>query len=454
MIGASNVISAVSSIVSLMTPTVTITGNVASGANWELTMCRTFWMTPGMTITIGGVEFKIVSFVLNTSITVSGAAQPVGTTFTLDAPEFWHGYRRKVNEERNRQMNLKMPFVYLPVPTAREDNSYDSDIAYFASIRPVFLMGYDQKLDTIDLQQLNVIEPLNEMADYFLEIIDAYDGSYNTPEDITRKEWMNFGNETVWGNDSLIFDQPLSGIEMDFSLEVLLDGLCECDDPVNPIACADVTTDFNGTATNVDTAAGQNISFNVIDTTSGLPIGTLTTNTANDKTVEVSTSTCDPVDSSFNDTPTTTDTPSGVHLDIYAVDNIDNFVGTLVTDDANNKTILVDETEVQFNGVDTGLGAFPENVLDIQVVDASDGTTPIGTLVTNTNFIKKIEVTFPTCADATVENSDLSYTNTVSSGGTLVLPDTTIEIFLDAVSQGTSTFPTLEPTTTVNLTWA
>ncbi len=33
-----------------------------------------------------------------------------------------------------------------------------------------------------------------------------------------------------------------------------------------------------------------------------------------------------------------------------------------------------------------------------------------------------------TCADATVENSDLSYTNTVASGGTLVLDDIQIDV--------------------------
>ena len=33
-----------------------------------------------------------------------------------------------------------------------------------------------------------------------------------------------------------------------------------------------------------------------------------------------------------------------------------------------------------------------------------------------------------TCADATVENSDASYTNTVASGGTLVLDDVQIDV--------------------------
>lgn len=331
MIGASNVINAIDSIVGLMTPTVTITSNTVSGSNWELTMCRTYWMTPGMTISIGGADFKIISFVLNTSIIVSGTAQPSGSTFTLSAPEFWHGYRRKVNAERNKQLSVKEPFVYLPVPTVREDNSYDTDIAYFGSIRPIFLMGYDQKLDTIGLQQTNVIDPLNEMADYFIEIIEDNGGLYNTPEDISRKEWMNFGNETVWGNDSAIFDQPLSGIEMDFTLEVLFDGLCDCDDIPNSVACADVTTDLNGTPTNVDTAAGQNISIEVVQQSDGSPVGTLTTNTANTKRIEVVVSTCADATVENSDLSYSNTVASGGTLVLPDVTNTDTDGSPVVT---------------------------------------------------------------------------------------------------------------------------
>jgi len=40
----------------------------------------------------------------------------------------------------------------------------------------------------------------------------------------------------------------------------------------------------------------------------------------------------------------------------------------------------------------------------------------------------------PTCADATVENSDATYTASVESGGVLVLPDQTIEV--NTVNEG------------------
>lgn len=56
------------------------------------------------------------------------------------------------------------------------------------------------------------------------------------------------------------------------------------------------------------------------------------------------------------------------------------------------------------------------------------------------------------CADATVENSTQSYQQTVASGGTLVLPDTTFEVYVDGVLQGSSTAPTLE-NNTINIVW-
>ena len=45
------------------------------------------------------------------------------------------------------------------------------------------------------------------------------------------------------------------------------------------------------------------------------------------------------------------------------------------------------------------------------------------------------------CADATVENSDVSYSQTVASGATLVLTDTTYEFKINNVLQTSVTVP-------------
>lgn len=49
-----------------------------------------------------------------------------------------------------------------------------------------------------------------------------------------------------------------------------------------------------------------------------------------------------------------------------------------------------------------------------------------------------------TCDDATVENSDISYTNTVASGGTLVLDDVYIEVNNSENNVLSSYFPSVK----------
>jgi hypothetical protein len=179
---AANVISVVESVVNLMTPIVKITSNTDNlDGTYTLEAAQTYWIHKGMKITIGAVTYTVTDFTLNTSITVSGASQPVGTTFQLDAPVFWHGSHRKVEEERKRIKDVSKPVVYLPVPQLTQDGSWDSDIAYTADIRPIFLLNYDRARDTTDLQQDEVIAPANEMADLFFTICED-DYRFEDPE--------------------------------------------------------------------------------------------------------------------------------------------------------------------------------------------------------------------------------------------------------------------------------
>lgn len=52
-----------------------------------------------------------------------------------------------------------------------------------------------------------------------------------------------------------------------------------------------------------------------------------------------------------------------------------------------------------------------------------------------------------TCADATVENSDLSYTNTVASGGALVTPDVLFSIDNSVGNYISSYYPSVKDIT-------
>jgi hypothetical protein len=69
----------------------------------------------------------------------------------------------------------------------------------------------------------------------------------------------------------------------------------------------------------------------------------------------------------------------------------------------------------------------------------------------STTSIKAEESEDITAPDATVTNSDATYTDTVVSGGTLVLPDTTFDIYVNGVFNTTFDQPTLD-TNTINIT--
>lgn len=66
----------------------------------------------------------------------------------------------------------------------------------------------------------------------------------------------------------------------------------------------------------------------------------------------------------------------------------------------------------------------PETEIGFVTIYDTDGITVVDRVSNNGYYV----LTGGTCADATVENSDSSYTNTVASGGTLVLDDVQIDV--------------------------
>ena len=107
--------------------------------------------------------------------------------------------------------------------------------------------------------------------------------------------------------------------------------------------------------------------------------------------------------------------------------------------------VCLDAT-VEINGVELNTIA-SGGTLNVTV--QYENLTPVGTLSGGDT------VTIPNpsaCDDATVENSDQSYTDTVASGATLVLPDTTYNFYLDGVLVDTQTIPSIK-TETFNIVW-
>lgn len=389
MRGADNIIPVFSWIVSQMCPIVEIDAIVVDGDNWRIDTCNTYWLRKRKVITITGVEYTIVSFVINESITVSGPSIPTGTWFQITAPEFCHGSRRKVNEERDEQIDVTSEFVYLPIPLVRENRQYDSEVVYTAQVKPICIADYDEEYDTIEDQQRDVIEPMNAMVDVLLQVIDDNEDKFSQDEediaDVERYEWMNFGDPTIWGKDKLIFEGRLSGVEARFDLNVLPDGVCVCDAaPI--VTCAPANVYFNGDL--VDTApSGEDFNLLVKDTT-GAEVGTYDEPT---KTVTVQ------------------EAGAGIDIDINGNDfligvNTDQNIEVVGTDalpkgiEVSGKWRIADATPI-LNGVP--FASIPAEAFDNIGIINTEGN-PVGTKVSNDMVIGK------------------SFGNVINSDGTLL----------------------------------
>ena len=386
MRGAENIISVFDSLISQMTPVITITANVVDGDNWKLSTCNTYWATTGMVVTIGGEDYRIESFVKDDYVIVSGDAQPVGASFQLEAPEFWHGSRRKVNNERSDQIDVTRWVAYLPIPRVTENNDPEIDFVYEADLRPLFVFAYDEQLDTIEHQQTNVIEPANAMADFYLWLVNDQEENFNTPEDIERYEWMNFGDESIWGKDKLIFDAPLSGVELRHNLQIMPDGVCQCDD-ATPITCMPAQVYINGVYED-EATSGQDFLL-IVEDTNGDPQGT------------------------YNQGTTTITVPAA------------GGGGSTPVDVTVNTTLV-------FNQVTT------DQTLSVTDTD----TNQIGSLVGADWVI----------ADSNVSNSDNTFTVDIIAEDVYELVDQSVTVYLDGVSQGSTTYPAMT-NPIINILW-
>ena len=235
-----DIISIVGNLVAQMTPVVLFTSPTVVPDGWKLTTCNTYWLRQGSRITIDGLNYKVVDFSLNSWLTVSGASIPTGTEFSIIAPEYWHGTHRKVSGERDKTSNVSKVFVYLPIPSVSGDDDQLSPYAYTADIKPIFLMDYDPQKDTSLLQQDLMIKPLLSMSDVFRSLIDDQPNLFETLDSYDEIQIPNFGDESVWGKDSLIFNEKISGIQLLLTLQGYEDSNCNtCDNPI--LLCSSAT---------------------------------------------------------------------------------------------------------------------------------------------------------------------------------------------------------------------
>ena len=205
----------IETIVSSMTPTVEIDSVVDNGDGTQtLSMCNTYWIRRFMTITIDGNDYEVSSFVGNVSVTIPDSPLVTADSFVLQAPFYFHGTPRQVNNEWmiENDENLKYPLVYLV--ENRPDSFFNDEDSRLkdASLQIFFLDSFADNDDEVDEHYTNVVKPLIASHNYFVDLLNA--DPQILPFDYVKTNRVKVGvDSTNQGNTSKIFKDGLNAVE-------------------------------------------------------------------------------------------------------------------------------------------------------------------------------------------------------------------------------------------------
>jgi len=224
-------------VVSQMTPVINLTQIetiAGTPTKYKLYSCNTEWITLKDNITIDGVVYRVVDFVQNEYLIVTGSTAPVQLYFQLSAPTFEHGTHRRVNNERSKKASSKRtitPMIYMLPAKGKMKTAIDSMYGFNGKLRFFYLSTYDEKGDsTIETQQRNVVNPMSALVRYFFKKVDDRRDIFEEVDEVQQDDFMDFGDPAVWGSKERIFDEYLSGVgtNSDFKIyhEALDDKCC------------------------------------------------------------------------------------------------------------------------------------------------------------------------------------------------------------------------------------
>lgn len=467
--------------------------NAVDNLNGTFTLetTNTQWISEFEIYSIGGFDYKIESLIQNVSLTispVSNGALPTATGFVIPAPTFINGTLKMAKNEVDaikNKMDL-VPFIYLyEVIRDRKNTDDESTVERECDLRFFFINSSSfQNMLTEDVYE-KVIYPLHPLVELFISKIKT------SPlfTDVLNYDEINLINFSEEGNQiNSVFDLNLSAIELRLQAEIRS---VNCDDiytnpnptclPVritdenvvvevaaggaytcsNSEPCVDAILEINETEI-ISIPSGDTFALTV--TLDGTPSGTY--NEATD-TWEVESEPCPPSEITFtfdNNLIAIVDTsPYNIDcsttLDVAIITNNATFNGTYVANGTQNRQTKYVNTVNSNLVIIGGDGASwqVKNLVGTTIYqDPPEGQdypweADWGGQLTIEQATIEDYCGGGVCADATVENSDASYTNTVASGVTLVLPDTTYNIYVNGILDQSFSVPTLKDET-INIT--
>jgi hypothetical protein len=187
---------------------------------YKVCTCNTLHVRKGMKIG----NFVVSDFSLNEWFEMSGDSLDLNTkTITLPSFGFHSGTLMDIDGERGsaKQVNQqKSPFVWNREPfRIREDRNKISSL-YGTATLDLFFMGDSDPTTFTNTHREEVISPINNYVDYFLDFIESKKNWFGNLTFVDRYERVNVGTEGAKGYTERLFDENLSGVELRFDLVI------------------------------------------------------------------------------------------------------------------------------------------------------------------------------------------------------------------------------------------
>jgi hypothetical protein len=352
-------------VVNQMTPVITLTSIetiAGTPVKYKLFSCNTQWVTINDKITIDGVVYRVVSFVQDEYLIVTGASAPVQLYFQLTAPTFEHGTHRRVSSERVKKSASKRtitPMIYALPIKGKTRPSIDSMYGFSGKVRFFCLTTFDKNGDaSIATQQKNVVNPMSALVRYFIQKFEERLDLFEEIQEVFQDDFMDFGDPAIWGAKERIFEEFLSGVGVNFDLNIYSQDECCTDNPA--VSCLPVKFKIEGVLAET-LPSGDTFNLNLIDTDGNIP--THTYNAATDTLEVPAPGGSASIDIAVNGTPFYTGVST--NQDIPVINSADTPIGQ--PDGANYR---IGDSELNIN--DNFEELIPaETIFDLYVEDTS-----------------------------------------------------------------------------------
>lgn len=198
------------------------------GDNFKITVPNTQYLNENKTFNLGLINYKVVSFIQNQQLIVSGSVAPSIGKYYLENPYYKHGKYKAIQIELSKGNESDiMPLVWLVEPSERKRPSEkDSIIENTGNVRLFFINSDDYSRETNE-HYTQVINPLRSLVNAFISKLKRRKdvGLFNA---YTSKEYAKFttGSNQIEGDEKNIFTYNTSAIEVNIDIPIKKDFGC------------------------------------------------------------------------------------------------------------------------------------------------------------------------------------------------------------------------------------